>query len=180
MTSGGSRSWILRGWSRSGRCCCCCCCRGLGAANTDVTALYDAEVSEEVEDVGKDRLKTMVQMTTRSSLIAWSSTSLVGSVGLVQTQGQEPICNIISSCPLYVVRGDCLGGESQFSIRWEPGQLALDVVQLGLGTLNGHLARCRSRLRLRAASLVDDVASWGTVTPLALASYMVSVPICES
>ena len=23
--------------------------------------------------------------------------------------------------------------------RWEPGQLALDVVQLGLGTLNGHL-----------------------------------------
>ena len=27
-----------------------------------------------------------------------------------------PICNIISSCPFYVVRGDCLGGESQFSI----------------------------------------------------------------
>ena len=24
--------------------------------------------------------------------------------------------------------------------RWEPGQLALDVVQLGLGTLNGYLA----------------------------------------
>jgi len=169
----------LRGWSRSGRCC-CRCCRGLGAADTDVTALYDAEVSEEVEDVGKDRLKAMVKMTTRSSLIAWSSTSLVGSVGLVQTQSQESICNIISSCPFYVVRGDCLGGESQFSIRWEPGQLALDVVQLGLGTLNGHLTRCRSRLRLRATSFVDDVARWGTVTPLALASYMVSIPICES
>jgi len=66
----------LRSWGRSWRCC--CCCRGLGAANTDVTALYNAEVSEEVEDVGKDRLKTMVKMPTRSSLIAWSSTSLVG------------------------------------------------------------------------------------------------------
>ena len=35
-------------------------------------------------------LKAMVKMTTRSSLIAWSSTSLMGSVGLVQTQSQEP------------------------------------------------------------------------------------------
>merc|ERR1711963_448058 len=125
-------------------------------------------------------LKTMVKMTTRSSLIAWSSTSLVGGVGLVQTQSQESICNIIGSCPFYVVGGHCLGGESQFSIRWEPRQLALDVVQLGLGTLNGYLARCRSRLRLRAASFVDDVARWGAVTPLALASYMVSIPISES
>ena len=27
-----------------------------------------------------------------------------------------PICNIIGSCPFYVVGGHCLGGESQFSI----------------------------------------------------------------
>ena len=30
--------------------------------------------------------------------------------------------------------------------------------------------RCRSGLRLRAASFVDDIARWGTVTPLALDS----------
>ena len=39
---------------------------------------------------GGANLKAMVKMTTRSSLIAWSSTSLVGGVGLVQTQSQEP------------------------------------------------------------------------------------------
>ena len=31
--------------------------------------------------------------------------------------------------------------------------------------------RCRSGLRLRATSFVDDIARWGTVTPLALDSH---------
>ena len=31
--------------------------------------------------------------------------------------------------------------------------------------------RCRSGLRLRATSFVDDIARWGTVTPLALNSH---------
>ena len=147
-------------------------------------ALYNAEVSEEVEDVGKDRLQKKRGGKEKISETFWreiSSTnwdcddlwwlwwdggdgwrwcrtwrqwwrcrqdplSLPGALqvwwavlgwfrprakNLVKEIRQHylsiiiiinsnvdilPICNIIGSCPFYVVGGDCLGGESQFSI----------------------------------------------------------------
>ena len=119
-------------------------------------------------------------MTTASLTIARSSTAAVSNVGPVQPQCKEPVGDVILCDPLNIVACYSAYRQGELPITGEPRQLA--QLGVGEGTLHTNTGICWGGLGCGhcgwGSSCVLVAGSW-TVSPLPLASYMLSRVVCQ-
>ena len=125
-------------------------------------ALYDAEVSDEGEEISEDRLEAVVEMAAGSLAISWGSAHLDmpwqdvlrphtwwATFGWLSPSARNLFFTSLAVVPATLVDATLLAGMDSFpSCAWgqpgpwcpthrgEPGQDVLDIVELWLGALH--------------------------------------------
>ena len=133
----------------------------LWTADSDIPSLDDADVAEEGKEVDELREDAVVEVATPALTVTDGRTGLEGSVGLVQTEGEEFV--------LHVVLGDAgrgpqdTGGQGGQGAVLYPGNLV--QVSVGGGPNHAHV-----NIRLTAVR---------TVTPLALTPHVFVLTVSQ-